>query len=131
MKEVVINSRYGDKVKFIVSSKEVVMSSEAEASYYRAAYKNDYSNAYGEFMASNFFDGRSRKDFEESIEGDELLRDNFMKYAESTSELSYVNLPGGPFVSTGMDLGALSREMDGLVVESIEVKGGGLIILKL
>jgi hypothetical protein len=133
-------NRYGSEYTFTRTDEGILW--EGDFNYCRFAWPNDYTKAY-EAYCKDCSDIQVEPipldDFKIKIhsaayddDGNWMTSDIHKHYASlvhsDTSSICMVDPPGGPYICENMELRILNRDLDGMIVDSFEVKQNGYLI---
>jgi len=129
-------NRYNDKFTFTLDSEGNILW-KGNFKYSRFACPNDYTEAYNKYVTDDcdssamMTPGEFKKAVHETDEhGYTDFAVKYMQYVISDkSKLCMVDPSGGPYISTDMDMGYISNEFDGMIVDGFEIIPAGYKII--
>lgn len=134
MKVIEYKNRYGDVYTFEqLENGNIQWSGNFEHS--RSGMPNDYKLAWEVFQEE--YGGMSYEDFKKNVhtydeaKGEYVFKDLVPLITSKKDTINMVDPSGGPYVTEGMDLGLLDRELKGKVVqEFLSNEDGYKIVVK-
>lgn len=127
-------NRYGDVYTFEQLENGNIQWS-GDFKWSRFGYPNDYAEAWKKFQED--YGGLSYEDFKQEVhayddkKGEYVFPELIKLIRSDSSHINMVDPSGGPYVTEGMDLGLLARELKGKVVqEFLSNEDGYEIVLK-
>jgi hypothetical protein len=131
-------NRYGDIFTFELQEDGNILWS-GEFKYCRFGMPNDYTRAYEEYC-KDYSHSQSLMpltQFKSAVheyddETHQYFYDKYVRMVDSLKDkISMIDPSGGPYISTGMDMGSFDEAFKGMTVDDFKVhKNGYLIIIK-
>lgn len=141
MKKVTYKNRFNDEFTFIKDNDGNIMWS-GNFGYLRTGMPNNYDDAYKAYSkdcVEKNISPISMKEFKEKVHEWDDNNNSYTEFSKKWSGLVYseidkinmVDPSGGPYISSGDDMGMFSEEFKGMIVKEFkDVDGGYKIICK-
>ena len=129
-----VKNRHGKTISFARIDDVIVVTGFDEM--YKVGYQLDYSIAYEKYREDTPEDYKGftpicLERFSDLMHASSDLADKYSKHLVTNDRIATFDPMGGKFLCVGMDLGTIHEKMFRLEVESIEIKEGKTVILKL
>lgn len=135
---VTYKNRYGDQFTFTKDEEGNILW-EGNFTYCRIGYPNDYTKAYNAYVHDHKHvkDAMTFNQFEKTVyeyddETNQYIYDKYVRMVESIkNKISMVDPSGGPYITSGNNMGRYGEEFDGMIVNEFKkIPTGYKIIIK-
>lgn len=117
-------NRYGDLFIFTKEDQSQDILWEGDFEFSRFGWPNDYSKAYSEYLR----DGGDMEieEFEDAVheydeENRQYVYEKYLKLVTSNkSIINMVDPSGGPYITSGYDMGRIGEEFNGMIVKELK-----------